>query len=156
MDADKAKTMALAQMTRWGLTARGWKFAFNKRKAALGLCSPAQKTIFLSTYFLDKVSEIETMDTILHEIAHALEAVRFGTSGHGPKWKAICLEVGAKPVAKCRTKIHHPYPYVLKYEGVVVGGFWKLPTNIARRLATMSVKGRPETRGKLKLYRVTY
>jgi hypothetical protein len=156
MNAEKAKTLALAQMQRCGLIDFGWRFAFNATKRALGLCAPAQKTIYLSTYFLDKVSEVETMDTILHEIAHALEAIRFGTSGHGTKWKTICREVGAQPVAKCKAKIHHAYPYVLMYEGAVVKGFWKMPKGISSRLRTLQAPGRPETLGKLRLYSVTY
>lgn len=156
MDTIKAKSLAIRTMGRWGLLELGWKFEFNKRRSALGLCRPHRRTIYLSTYYLDKVSEVETMDTILHEIAHALEFVRHGTSGHGPKWKAICVEVGAKPLRLCSAKIHHPYPYVLKYEGEVVKWFWKLPPDIFKRLPYMRAKNRPETQGKLKLYKVQY
>lgn len=156
MDAEKARSLALAEMRRWGLIDKGWKFAFNTRRRSLGLCSPKKRTIFLSRYFLDKVSDFETRDTVLHEIAHALEVIRHGTSGHGPVWKSICREVGAQPIAKCNAKIHHQYPYVIKYEDRIVKGLWKLPKDIHERLQGMSLRGRPETLGKLKLYRVNY
>jgi predicted SprT family Zn-dependent metalloprotease len=42
--------------------------------------------------------EAEVVDTILHEIAHALTP----GDGHGPAWKAACLRIGAKPV-RCYT-----------------------------------------------------
>lgn len=158
MTADKARSIALAEMRKWGLFegTRPWKFAFNTRKRALGLCAPRQRTIFLSTYYLDKVSDAETLDTIRHEIAHALEAVRHGTGGHGPVWKRIAREVGANPERLCDAPIVHTYPYVIKYEDTVVKGLFKLPANIHARVAGMWVRGRPETKGKLRLVRVTY
>jgi hypothetical protein len=156
MNADRAQQLALREMSRFGLLKRGWTFVFSNSRRALGMCIPRNRVINLSLYYLDKVSEVETHDTILHEVAHALEAVRHGTAGHGPVWKSIAREVGAKPVARCKVKIHHPYPFVVKYEDKIVRGFWKLPRNINERLQTMTMKGRPETAGKLKLYRVTY
>jgi len=36
----------------------------------------------------------QVRDTILHEIAHALTP----GDGHGAKWKAACIAIGAKPV----------------------------------------------------------
>ena len=156
MTIERAKTLATAEMQKWGLIQKGWVLRFNKRKRSLGLCSPAKRTIYLSTYYFDRVSDAETMDTIRHEIAHALEAVRHGTSGHGPVWKAIAREVGATPVTKCQAKIDHAYPYVIRYEGKFVRGYFKLPPNIHARLATMGLRGKPESRGKLKLFRVSY
>ena len=40
----------------------------------------------------------EVRDTILHEIAHAL----CPKDGHGPRWRATCRRLGAKPV-RCYT-----------------------------------------------------
>ena len=39
-------------------------------------------------------------NTILHEIAHAIDIVNRGMSDHGPDWKAICRRIGADPTAK--------------------------------------------------------
>lgn len=74
-----------------------WKFEWNNRKAALGLCNYTKKTIYLSKYFLGRVDHEELKDTILHEIAHALAFIRYGHRGHGIKWKVCCVEIGAKP-----------------------------------------------------------
>jgi predicted SprT family Zn-dependent metalloprotease len=154
MDIETARSLALSEMRRWGL--EHWNFRFHRRRTALGTCSPARRTIYLSTYFLSKVPEVETLDTIRHEIAHALEAVRFGTSGHGARWKAIAVEVGARPQTTCKLKIQHEYPYVIKYGDRLVRGFFKLPKDIHTRLPTMTLRGVPESKGQLKLYRVRY
>lgn len=37
------------------------------------------------------------LDTCLHEVAHALNYERSGTTGHTPLWKSVCREIGAKP-----------------------------------------------------------
>lgn len=158
MDIEKARTLALAEMQKWKLLdgSRPWKLRFNKRRSSLGLCSATDRTIYLSTYYLGRVSEVETLDTIRHEIAHALDYDRHGSSSHGPRWKAIAVEVGAKPQRLCKAPVKHAYPYLLKYGDRVVCGFHKLPKNIWSRLPTMGLKGVPESRGKLKLYRVNY
>src|SRR5271155_5359404 len=71
-----------------------WTFAFNRRKSALGLCLFHLRTIELSVYLMSGSSE-EILDTILHEIAHALVGPRHG---HDAAWKRKCLEIGAKPI----------------------------------------------------------
>lgn len=70
----------------------GWKFEFNNRKKALGVCNYRKKTIYLSKYIIGG-NEYEILDTILHEIAHVLEP----GDGHGRKWKRKCVEIGASP-----------------------------------------------------------
>ena len=79
-----------------------WDFEWNNRKAALGLCCRVKKTFYLSTYFVGRVSDAEIEDTILHEIAHALDWIRNKEWGHGPTWKRICVEIGAKP-SRCHS-----------------------------------------------------
>lgn len=74
-----------------------WKFAWNKRRSALGVCSYRKQVIGLSEYLIPFISDEEVKDTILHEIAHALSWIRYGEAGHGPAWKQVCLEIGAKP-----------------------------------------------------------
>jgi predicted SprT family Zn-dependent metalloprotease len=44
-----------------------------------------------------KLKDDEILDVILHEIAHALDFVRYGNWGHGKTWKQVCKEIGAKP-----------------------------------------------------------
>jgi len=80
----------------------GWTVKFNGRMSrAVGKCKPHKEQIDLSeTYFVDYEDEIDDellKDVILHEIAHALDFERRGTSDHSRKWKKVAREVGANP-----------------------------------------------------------
>ena len=80
----------------------GWTIKFNGRiKRAVGKCKPRKKRIDLAkTYFVDHESAIDEeqlKDVILHEVAHALDFERRGTSDHSRKWKRVAREVGANP-----------------------------------------------------------
>ncbi|MBA4189508.1 MAG: hypothetical protein C0467_16085 [Planctomycetaceae bacterium] len=81
-------------MAEHGLT--GWSFGFNTNLRRAGVCFYPTRTkpgrIELSIRFIDLNSDEDVLDTILHEIAHALTG-----SGHDDSWKAKCLEIGARP-----------------------------------------------------------
>jgi len=94
------KTFARKELSKNGLD--GWTVNFNGRiKRAVGKCKPGKKRIDLSkTWFIDYSDEIEDAelkDVILHEVAHALDYSRRGTSDHSRKWKRCAREVGADP-----------------------------------------------------------
>lgn len=67
-----------------------WTFLFNKRKNSFGLCSYNKKTIELSSYLVESMTDSAIRNTIIHEIAHAL------TPGHGHDytWVKKCIELG--------------------------------------------------------------
>jgi predicted SprT family Zn-dependent metalloprotease len=71
----------------------GWKFGFDKAKTSAGTCRSQYKEISLSSYFIlnSKATELDLLDTIKHEIAHAIVG---GRHGHDAVWKAKALEVG--------------------------------------------------------------
>ena len=58
----------------------------------IGLCSYMEKTIYLSSYFLQGAScnYFKTKKALMHEVAHAL------TPGHGHDkvWKQMCRKLG--------------------------------------------------------------
>ena len=87
---------AAALMARHGL--HGWQFGFNRNVRRAGVCRfprpPRPGRIELSAFFVARNPEGEVLDTILHEIAHALVGHRHG---HDDVWKAKCREVGARP-----------------------------------------------------------
>lgn len=88
-------TMALARsyLIDYGLIE--WSFKFDNAKRRAGCCKYRYKIISLSRYYVDMNDYDEIIDTILHEIAHAIVGPG---NGHGPKWVEACLVVGAKPV----------------------------------------------------------
>jgi predicted SprT family Zn-dependent metalloprotease len=76
-----------------------WTFRFNTNLRRAGVCHYPTPTcsgrIELSAHFDERTSDEEVVDTLLHEIAHALVGPRHG---HDAVWRAKCLEVGARPV----------------------------------------------------------
>jgi predicted SprT family Zn-dependent metalloprotease len=86
-----AKLLAFELLARHGLI--GWRFQFDHARRRFGSCRPGSKLITLSKPLTLLNSEQEVRDTLLHEIAHALTP----GDGHGAKWKARCIEIGAVP-----------------------------------------------------------
>lgn len=78
-------------MTKHGLIEQGWKFLFHDTISAMGWCSYKKKEISLNTFFVENESKFEVVDTILHEIAHALVG---SGNGHNKIWKAKAIEIG--------------------------------------------------------------
>ena len=70
-----------------------WRFSFNNYKKAFGLCSYTTRTIYISSYFCDSMTDIAIKDTLIHETAHAL------TRGHHHDnvWRRKCIELGGVP-----------------------------------------------------------
>jgi predicted SprT family Zn-dependent metalloprotease len=94
VDRWDAAHLAETLLSRHGLSERGWRFRFNRRKRAMGLCRYDAKHIELSIHFVASNSRAAIEDTLLHEIAHALAGQ---AAGHGAKWRHICRELGATP-----------------------------------------------------------
>lgn len=74
----------------------GWRFGFNNAKSSFGWCSPRRKKIELSQWMIQNTKNDMAfwIDTMLHEIAHAIDNTKRGTSDHSWKWKAIARAVG--------------------------------------------------------------
>jgi predicted SprT family Zn-dependent metalloprotease len=92
-----AAQLARTLMVQHGLS--GWTFRFDHARRRFGSCRYGQKTITLSRPLTLLNEEVQVRDTILHEISHAL----CPGEGHGPRWKAQCRRIGAKPV-RCYTE----------------------------------------------------
>lgn len=92
MDFNDAAALAEGLMAEHKL--RRWVFCYNRGKRTLGMCDYTRKRIELSRYFVAHNEEAAVRDTVLHEIAHALAGEK---AGHGPKWRAVCTRIGAKP-----------------------------------------------------------
>jgi len=92
-------------MAEHGLLAQGWKFRLSTAQRQVGVCkypnSRHRGYIEYSTHFL-KADDHEIIDTILHEIAHALAG---HAAGHNYLWKMYARQVGARPET-CVTSSH--------------------------------------------------
>ena len=71
-----------------------WKFIWNNRTTTktFGICKYRLKEIHLNKKFALVEKTQEVIDTIIHEIAHALTK----GDGHGERWRAKCRELGCK------------------------------------------------------------
>jgi predicted SprT family Zn-dependent metalloprotease len=96
---------ALDEIAKHGLTCR---LKWTRAKGYLGQASWVKQRgkitcskISLSELWLDALdNKNEMLDTVLHEIAHALANEQYNEScGHDYRWKQIARELGAKPQA---------------------------------------------------------
>ena len=68
-----------------------WSFGFDNAKRRFGLCSYSDKHITVSRYLVELHSLDETMQVVLHEIAHAICGK---AAAHGKKWLATAKALG--------------------------------------------------------------
>ena len=131
-------------------TSGTWTFSFCKRsKSRLGTCNYTKKIIKVSDLHFEHDSIEQCIDTLHHEIAHAVAGHE---AGHGRAWEKIAVALGATPSAYGASNVRkEASKYFLVYpEGKQI---------IARALTARNkwvkspqhycIKGRPETRGKL-------
>lgn len=86
---------ARALMRYFGLDA-AWKFDWDRAQNRFGLCKHHEKRISMSHHLTPHRTREDNLNTILHEIAHAL----VGTGhGHDATWRAMARRLGAIPKA---------------------------------------------------------
>lgn len=68
-----------------------WKIAWTRAKKTHGLCCYSIKTLKFSAVAFAHIPEEEVVQTILHEIAHALAG---SVAGHGPAWVRVLRSIG--------------------------------------------------------------
>ena len=83
----------------------GWRFGFDLAPARGGICRDTEKRITLSVTYCLKASEAEIVDTILHEIAHAIVGPQHG---HDAVWKAAAQRIGCT-AERCH-RVEHTLP----------------------------------------------
>ena len=72
-----------------------YTFKFSNRKSAYGTCNYTKKVLSIGMYLSAHVENWKIKDTMLHEMAHAIDkGVNGYSSGHGNNWKRICREIG--------------------------------------------------------------
>lgn len=72
---------------------QGWTLKITRAKTQAGVCDYAAKVIGISNAYLwsSKTTEANFLDTVLHEIAHALVGPGIN---HGPVWRSMALSIG--------------------------------------------------------------
>ena len=96
MQLEEALQLAWQQLDRFGLTAKGWTVNFDEGYRILGHCCYHVKAITLSQLHVEQNNRENVLNTILHEIAHALVGPGHG---HDMVWQAKARSVGARPSA---------------------------------------------------------
>ena len=94
MELEQLTAAAAARMAEHGLV--GWTFGLAGSKRRLGVCKYRRKRIEISEYYARHNPDAAVLDTLLHEIAHALAGPG---AKHGPAWKAVAVRIGATPHA---------------------------------------------------------
>lgn len=91
MDTREALRQAKALMHIHGLDAKGWTVDYDRAVRSFGKCNYRTKTITLSRKLTETAPVSQVLDTILHEIAHAMAGF---DAGHGPLWKSVHRSIG--------------------------------------------------------------
>jgi predicted SprT family Zn-dependent metalloprotease len=104
---DRATLIAIAEelFKQHGLDVRGWRLEFRTYAHRLGSCCSRKRTVALNAFYADRNTEAHVLDTLLHEIAHALVGPSLG---HGPVWKAMASKLGCVPKASSKTGLVLP------------------------------------------------
>jgi len=128
-----------------------WNFAFSRAKTQLGLCRFQRKTIYISAALLPHMPDKQVLDTIRHEIAHALAYVHDGHTGHGEPWQQWCSITGASPNRTARLESRPEYRYAAVLDGRVLKRYHRKPRH---NLAACIVNGDRSTLGRIKLVKL--
>ncbi|KAA6184398.1 SprT family zinc-dependent metalloprotease [Thiohalocapsa marina] len=157
MNLDRAEALARRELRRFSQLA-DWSFGWNRRLRAHGLCRFDLRRIELSAPLTRREpDEGLILDTIRHELAHALAGRR---AGHGPRWRAWAERVGCNHIGSSRASSPNaedvPARYVLlaRIDGrdQVVRHYHRRPSRaFLESLPQRFLRGRPETRGTLRL-----
>ena len=151
MNASDSLELLQQSLLRHGLS--DWTGGLDNARRRFGMCNFSKKHISLSRPLCELNDETEVRDTVLHEIAHALAWQRHGKNcGHDKRWKAICVEIGARPEACYDDGVVQPAaPWVLVHRdtGEVFRTYLKFPS---RDWSGVWIRGRKaETFGKLEI-----
>lgn len=91
MDRDRLRETAEAVMAEHGLIDEGWHLRIGSACRKFGSCNYSRRRITISGTLAAINSDAEVMDTILHEVAHALCSPGVG---HGLLWRHEFLRIG--------------------------------------------------------------
>lgn len=102
MTPDEARKITLDLIHGKGLA--GWKVVFDHAKKRAGQCSYRDMTISLSTHLMAHRDYLETLNTITHEVAHAMTP----GANHGWKWQQAHKSLGGDGKRVFHNDMHDP------------------------------------------------
>ena len=110
MNPLEAIEFAQELMAEYGLS--GWRAELDRAVRRFGRCRYSCKLITLSYDLVQLNDQTRVLDTILHEIAHALAGPK---AGHGPEWRRIARAIGcsAKRCYSLEDTVQPPARFVL-------------------------------------------
>jgi SprT-like family len=100
-------SLARRLMDAYGL--KDWKLVLTNSRRTMGRCVPYKRVLRISRPHIDYDPMEQVVDTILHEIAHALVGVN---CGHGPVWQEMATRLGARPLPCMVTQVPPRYKTV--------------------------------------------
>ena len=100
MNLHEAEELARQKMNEHGLYA--WSFEFDRSVNRRGLCNYSAKKISLSKSLTQIRTEEAVLNTILHEIAHAIVGP---FNGHGKVWFNKAVSIGCNG-ERCSSDVH--------------------------------------------------
>lgn len=89
---DYVRLMAETKMAEH-LDMNEWSFEFDSAKRRAGLCNYTDQVISISRYMVDIHNMEETLQVVLHEVAHAIAGKK---AGHTKKWLKVAKSIGYK------------------------------------------------------------
>ena len=145
-----AELIAVAnqEMIKW-LPNKGWKFVTGEHISRLGHCSPRKKEIMVSLNFNRHNDKAIMLDTILHEIAHALvyewkweNGITRRIQSHGWEWKRLAIKVGARPRAsvRCNNPVREEKRENYEWMMVYINGNKVVSTDVRKSRFTRNLK----------------
>lgn len=158
MKTKEAEELAIELIAKH-LPSMNWQFVWGNKINALGTCNYRKKHIILSRRWVIASPVEVVLDTIIHEIAHAL------TPGnkHGAIWRSTFKELGgtgertaSKKLAKVGISRDHvalPTHHMVDQHGTVIQKYYRKPKQSTYdKIDSYYANGRKaETLGKLRI-----
>lgn len=111
MQPSEAITTIFNMLDSHGLVAKGWTCKLSNTKHILGQCSYRDKSIRLSRIHIAMGNDTEILNTIRHEVAHAITGPGHG---HGQLWKQNAMLLGARPKSTAKLSYEAPHRYEIQ------------------------------------------
>lgn len=96
VNRSRKRLLAVARLLMDAHGLEGWELRWDKL-GCRGVCDDDERTVILDWRTARRDTTGEFIDTVLHEIAHAL--VRTREAPHGPAWRRMARRLGCKPRA---------------------------------------------------------